>query len=117
MVDEDEENSQADDRHRGEVAERTVARFTPQRRRPPIPERAHISANHGIGEAERGGPLPIDDYRPGDVTERGFADRTVMADPLNVQPTGYPRLNACQLRAAGVRAPAIGTMPSSRRRP
>ena len=40
-----------------------------------------------VGEAQGGGPLPCDGHWLGDVSERRFADRAVVADPLDVQQT------------------------------
>ena len=43
--------------------------------------------DNGVGEAQGSGALPVDSRRPGDASERGFADRAVVTDPLDVQET------------------------------
>src|SRR3972149_118686 len=40
-----------------------------------------------VGEAQGGGPLPLDRDRLGDAGERGFSNRAVVADSLDVQET------------------------------
>jgi hypothetical protein len=50
-------------------------------------EQAQERLDDRVGEAQGGGPLPLDGDRAGDAGKRGFSDRTVVADALDVQET------------------------------